>query len=379
MSKGQREPRNSVSEEEAEQFLRELVSIPSLSGEEKQASQYLANWMGERGYRARVDEAGNAIGERGHGGNQIVLLGHIDTVPGTEPVRVEGRELYGRGSVDAKGPLATFAVAAAEVDLPADTRLIVIGATDEESGSRGARHILDRYRPVFCIIGEPSSWDRVTLGYKGHLKMEWSWRGPLAHSAGPAASPAEVAIQTWRSVQDYAEGLNAGQSGSFRRLEPTLTQLNTGRNGAEGWARMEIILRLPPEMEPGKVESGLRELVGGAQMQFHGHEQAFVAEKSNPLTRAILAAVRAEGGTPRFVHKTGTSDMNVVAGKWSCPIVAYGPGDSSLDHTPQEHINLDEYHRASRVLRRALQTLVGQAESGEHADTAAARLDQPAL
>ncbi len=377
MSKGQQGPPVSVSDQEAERFLRELVSIPSLSGKEGKASLYLARWMGEHGYWARVDEVGNAVGERGDGGNQIVLLGHTDTFPGSVPVRVEGRELYGRGSVDAKGSLATFAVAAAAVDLPPDTRLIVIGATDEESGSRGARHILDRYRPVLCIIGEPSRWDRITLGYKGYLALEWSWRGPLAHSAGPAPSPAEVAVDAWRSVQEFAEAQNAGRSGSFQRLEPSLRRLNTGRDGAHGWARMDIVLRLPPDMDTGEVESSLRRLVHGAQVRFYGHEQAVVAEKSNPLTRAILAAVRAEGGAPHFVHKTGTSDMNVVAGVWDCPIVAYGPGDSSLDHTPHEHINLDEYLRALRVLRRALQTLVDQTQSGHFMRAAAGKLGPP--
>ena len=366
MSEGQLEAPVHVSEQEAEELLRELVAIPSPSGAEQEASQYLAQWMSEHGFRSRVDEVGNAIGERGRGGKQIVLLGHIDTFPGTVPVRVNGRKLYGRGSVDAKGPLATFVVAAGAADLPPDTQLIVIGATDEESaGSRGARHILDRYSPVVCIIGEPGRWDRIILGYKGRLKMDWSWRGPLAHSAAPTPSPAEVAVDTWQSVRDFADARNMGRSGMFQRLEPRLVRLNTGRDGADGWARMDIILRLPPDMNSGEVESSLRELGHGARMRVYGQEQAFVAEKSNLLTRAILAAVRAEGGKPRFVHKTGTSDMNVVAPVWACPIVAYGPGDSSLDHTPHEHIDLDEYLRALRVLRQALQTLVDQVGNGE--------------
>ena len=52
--------------------------------------------------------------------------------------------------------------------------------------------------------------------------------------------------------------------------------------------------------------------------------------------------------------KTGTSDMNVVAPIWKCPIVAYGPGDSSLDHTPNEHLQLDEYWKAVNVLEKTL-------------------------
>jgi LysW-gamma-L-lysine carboxypeptidase len=56
--------------------------------------------------------------------------------------------------------------------------------------------------------------------------------------------------------------------------------------------------------------------------------------------------------------KTGTSDMNVVAPVWKCPIVAYGPGDSALDHTPHEHLDLDEYWRAVLVLEATLRQLV---------------------
>lgn len=46
--------------------------------------------------------------------------------------------------------------------------------------------------------------------------------------------------------------------------------------------------------------------------------------------------------------------MNIVGPAWGCPIVAYGPGDSRLDHTPQEHVVLEEYLGAIGVLQRVL-------------------------
>ena len=49
--------------------------------------------------------------------------------------------------------------------------------------------------------------------------------------------------------------------------------------------------------------------------------------------------------------------MNVVAPVWHCPIVAYGPGDSALDHTPNEHLSLDEYWKAVRVIEQVLNQL----------------------
>jgi len=89
----------------------------------------------------------------------------------------------------------------------------------------------------------------------------------------------------------------------------------------------------------------------------HGRELPFRASNRNALTSAFLAAIRAEGGRPAFVTKTGTSDMNVIGPRWRCPIVAYGPGDSAYDHTPEERIQISEFLRAIRVLTGALHRL----------------------
>jgi [amino group carrier protein]-lysine/ornithine hydrolase len=67
---------------------------------------------------------------------------------------------------------------------------------------------------------------------------------------------------------------------------------------------------------------------------------------------------------PGFGLKTGTSDMNVVGPAWRCPILAYGPGDSALDHTPHEHLSLDEYWQAILVLEGALRGLALQQSTG---------------
>jgi LysW-gamma-L-lysine carboxypeptidase len=79
------------------------------------------------------------------------------------------------------------------------------------------------------------------------------------------------------------------------------------------------------------------------------------------LVRSLLAGIRAAGGTPRFKVKTGTSDMNILAPAWGCSAAAYGPGESLLDHTPQESLSIDEYLRAIDVLSAALSRLGGAA------------------
>jgi LysW-gamma-L-lysine carboxypeptidase len=71
----------------------------------------------------------------------------------------------------------------------------------------------------------------------------------------------------------------------------------------------------------------------------------------------MLRAIRAQDGRPRFKLKTGTSDMNIVGPAWGCPIVAYGPGDSALDHTPEEHLDVEEFHLSIDVLALTLESL----------------------
>ena len=113
------------------ELLTRMVETRSLSGEEQGVAAYLASQMQKLGFSAQVDEAGNAVGIPpyeaipGKPLKDIVILGHMDTVPGDIPVRREGVGgdiLHGRGSVDAKGPLAAFAVAAARVKLVTSTR-----------------------------------------------------------------------------------------------------------------------------------------------------------------------------------------------------------------------------------------------------------------
>lgn len=346
-----------VNDATAEQLLHDLVAIESPSIQESNASEFLVGWMSENGYdSAFVDEAGNAVGILGSGSRDIVLLGHIDTFDGNPPVKIEGRLLYGRGSVDAKGSLSTFAVAGLRTNLPDDVRLIVIGAVEEEaSSSKGARYAATQYQPEMCVIGEPSNWDRITLAYKGRLLLEYEWRGALAHSAGQAISAPEHAVNYWYSVISYTTGFNAEESRIFAELDATLQEINSGQDGAYGWSRALVGFRIPPGITPREIEIALQPDTGS--IRAYGHEVAFVADKNNPLSRALRAAIRANDGTPRFVHKTGTADMNIVGPIWGCPIVAYGPGDSALDHTPDEHINLDEYLLAINVLAEALTRL----------------------
>ncbi|MCG3206775.1 MAG: [LysW]-lysine hydrolase [Anaerolineae bacterium] len=356
---------------EAIGLLTKLVSIPSPSTYEIKASTYLAGWLDAHGLSARVDEAKNAVGVKGKGNKEILLLGHIDTFPGEVPVRREEDLLYGRGSVDAKGPLCVFAAAATLVNVPVNWRITVVGAVEEEyATSKGARHVLAQRLetpPAYCVIGEPSNWDRVTLGYKGRLLLDVDLRVPFSHSAGEGRLPAEQGVDFWREVEQYCASFNAkqGATSPFAQLTPSLRHIASQDEGSFGAVKLGFGFRLPVGLSPAQLEQELRGLLAKlpagttATAQFSSREVAYRGDKSNPLVRAFLRSIRSAGGEPRFVVKTGTADMNVVGPHWpTTPMVAYGPGDSSLDHTPHEHIDVNEYVRAIDVLVGVLETLM---------------------
>lgn len=358
-----------------------LVAIPSLSRHEAAAASWLVDQMRAAGYdRAFVDEAGNAVGELGepNAARTMVLLGHIDTVPGNIPVRIENALLYGRGSVDAKGPLATFVAGAARFGSAAakaaGIRVVVVGAVEEEAAtSKGARFIASRFDgrhdviPTACIIGEPSHWTRVTLGYKGRLLMDFTAAQPMAHTAGPDASVAAVVVDFWNWVTAHAARVNHGKDKVFDQLRPSLRRFITSTTDQmHDTVDGQFAWRLPVGFDAKAFMSELREQADGPtgqqanrttfNLKFRGYEKAWRGDRNNALVRSFLAGLRTVAPSEKlgFVLKTGTSDMNVVGPEWQCPIVAYGPGDSSLDHTPNEHLPVEDYWKAVTVIEETL-------------------------
>jgi len=187
-----------------------------------------------------------------------------------------------------------------------------------------------------------------------------------AHSASGEETAAETAVAAWLKIKAYVDSFNTDKPRAFDKLLITLRGMESDTNDFEQWARLKIGCRLPVEVSPDGWYAKLNEIADGNYFQSDCHLSvepigfalpAWECEKNTPLVRAFLSGIRALGGKPIFVYKTGTADLNVLAPVWKCPAVVYGPGDSGLDHTPNEHISLDEYAKAVNVLQNALKGL----------------------
>jgi LysW-gamma-L-lysine carboxypeptidase len=355
---------------EPRELLIKLVGIPSVTGEERACAEQLVTFFENHGREVWIDDIGNV---RAPADDGVLLTSHIDTVPGDIPVRVETMPaeeagwggddppegevdvLWGRGSVDAKGCLASMAVAAVR------TGASFLGVVGEEVDSRGSRHVIEtrEAEPGAVINGEPSGWDGITLGYRGLVAGRYVATSESGHSSRPENNAIQDAIAWWSAVE--SEFSTDEWKPVFERVTPKPTEIEGGltEDGLSVETTMDLQLRVPPSMTVEEViEIADGHLDVADRVNWYDRVEPVMQNPRTPVARAFRAAIRKQGGDPRLLRKTGTSDMNVFADHWDCPMVTYGPGDSDLDHAPDEHLPLAEYDKAVAVLEAATEHLL---------------------
>ena len=332
-------------------LLNRAVGVPSVSGDEHELAGFLLDWCAEHGIDAEIDAVGNLVATRGTGSRRLLLLGHLDTVPYRWPVEWRGEELSGRGSVDAKGCLVNFLEVLAAAELPEDGQLRVVGAVEEEiSSSKGAFHARDHYPADAVVIGEPSGSGTLTLGYFGLFKLRVTATVTSGHSAGMDALSAPDALV--RTLEDIRGAVEKEASDVLSavidiRCEP----------GRQSHRAVGILnFRVPPRADLDALrEAALAQAGPGVEIEVLRATPGFAGGRSTSLVKVFTGAFGEAGVRPRYVVKKGTSDMNTLATSWrDIPMIAYGPGDSTLDHTDAERITAADYRAARSVLSAAV-------------------------
>ena len=347
-----------LDDDHAVALLRRMVEIPSPSGAEGDLAMFLGVVMTELGYQVTRDVAGNVVGSLGPAhAPEIMLLGHMDTVDGELPVDLDPVRLTGRGTVDAKSPLAAMIMAGARYGARQPrSRITVIGVVEEETpGSKGAVNVrLTRSAPAALFVGEPSGWGGLVVGYKGKLDLKVTARVAAAHPTAPVLKATERVAAAW---QEFLEVI--GPDRDHARFDAPGVNLTYVR-GDEAHCEAEFSVRTPPGYDLARVAAEMIRRLPDLTLEITGSVPAIQVDPLNAPCRALRAAIRDAGGRPVLKKKTATSDMNILAETWHCPMVTYGPGDSRLDHSDHEHITLTEFTTGLGVLTQALAVLADE-------------------
>ena len=361
-----------MNEQVAVRFLTNLLGIYSPSGKEQDIANFLAQRMTKLGFEVGVDAMNNVIGVVGDGEPVILLCGHMDTVAGILPLRVEEGKIYARGAVDAKGPLAAMVMAALEAskDSRFQGKILVASVVEEEATSKGVRHLITQgIKADYAIFGEPSGVENVTVGFKGQIQLKVTIKTETGHASTPWVydNALEKAYELWEQIR---------MQSSYPSLDPSVSPYNAVTAclvrlvGGEATsvipfeAEMNLDIRIPIQFGTAKVAEQLSKIIDKYREAnpkiIVKHEildtvEPFEADKTSPLVHVMASSVRKVLGKPAtLLHKTGTGDMNILGKSMNLPIVTYGPGDSHLDHTVDEHIEINEYLQAIEVFKETI-------------------------
>jgi acetylornithine deacetylase len=322
-----------------------LISLPSISGDEKEVACFIADYLVSAGFEVELQAAAegrpNVYARRGE--PDVVLSTHTDTVPPYVEFREDDEFIYGRGACDTKGIIAAM-IKASEALIEANVTdfglLFVVGEEAGSPGAHAANTIPNRSR--YLINGEPTE-SKLALGSKGALRAILRARGRAAHSAYPEMG--ESAIE---KLLDVLNDLRRADFPSDETLGATTMNIGMIKGGVAGNV-------IPPEAEAELMfrvvtsNDSLRRIIEGVVDSRAEVEYTFACD---PVF--IEAANLLEGGFETTVVAF-TTDIPQL-GNWGKPLL-FGPGSILDAHTPHEKIPKRELASAVDVYRQMVVSL----------------------
>ncbi|MBV8049562.1 MAG: M20/M25/M40 family metallo-hydrolase [Acidobacteriaceae bacterium] len=311
---------------------RQLVDIESITGNEARVGDFLDRELSRLGYRAKkIPVEGDRCNVWATSTQQakpaIVFSTHMDTVPPFIPSSEDATRIYGRGSCDAKGIIATQ-IAAAERLRAEGIYVGLLFLVGEERDSLGAKVANEQaFGSKFLINGEPTE-NRLASASKGTLRVEIIASGKMAHSAYPELG--ESAID---KLLDAVSRLRAMKLPCDPEIGPctfNIGVIDGGRapNVIADHARAQLLYRLvgPAEQLRSEIE---RTISGVARAEFVLEIPFVRLHKLDGLTTMTAAF---------------TTDIPWL-GNWGTPLLI-GPGSIHVAHTQGEYVEKEQLHQA---------------------------------
>ena len=327
------------------ELTRQLVDIPSLTGDEFAAGQFLSTFLRDQGYQVETHEVEstrfNVIGTT-KAAARIVFSTHIDTVPPFIPSSEDEVNIYGRGSCDAKGIIAAQIFAAERLRSKGFQEVGLLFTVDEELSSKGAQ--LANHHPLasqcrYLINGEPTD-NKLALGTKGSMRFIIRTQGTSAHSAYPEAG--DSAIEKLLDVLEDLRKVDWPTDSFFGETTCNIGVIKAGTrpNVIPAAATAELQVRLTVSVDAAK--KIVENLVAGrATVEY--------ASAHDPLKLFYIRGF--EESVVRF-----TTDIPYLS-NWGRPILL-GPGSILDAHTDHERISKRELEKAVDLYVQLAQRLL---------------------
>ncbi len=394
---------------------RELVAMPTLNppGDNYlEICEYLKARFEKSGMQTELVRAEGALGdsdkyprwniigrkEGNHSGDCIHFNSHTDVVHvgenwTKEPFggEIEDGRIYGRGTCDMKGGMATSIVAVESflAICPEFSGSVEIsGTADEESGGySGVAWLAERgwfspTRVQHVIIPEPLNKDRICLGHRGVWWAEIETKGRIAHGCMPFLGDCAIRHMgaVIREMEEALYPLLASKTTNYPIVPEGARQSTMNLNSIHGGekeqdsdfagfsapcvpdlCRIRIDRRFLPEESIESVKSEIEKMLESIKTKRPDFEYSvtemfsvpsILTEKDAPIVQSVHKSIQEVlGGSPEYVISPGTYDQKHIdrIGKLkNC--IAYGPGILDLAHQPDEWVGIQDMVDSAKVM-----------------------------
>ena len=358
------------------------------------------------GVEPRVDAAGNVRASRGSGGPHLVFNTHIDTVPPHVPFERDGNVIRGRGSCDAKGPLAAMVAAFLDAEWDGEGTLTLAITPDEEVLSTGAHALVTgdiapggpgkvgetvepltatESEPDAFVVGEPTGLDVCTAA-RGRFEGSVTVEGVASHAASPESGVNAVAgagrllaaLESFDNVDSHPElgeatlvptGIDGGEATNQVPAECSFTidRRSVPPETAEGF-REALAGQLEAAAEAGADDAAAPSVDFSLTSRETPFLEAFATDPEEPVVGVLSDAAETaareadlgDRGEPRpFGAATEASYFAPT------PTVVFGPGhladeEGAVAHAEREYVDVPEVEVAATALTRAADRILGE-------------------
>lgn len=390
-------------EKQMVEFLRDIVAIRSLSGQEDKVIARIRQEVERLGFADKVwvDGLGNLLVQVGTGKRLVAIDAHIDTVGlGNEKEwkhdpfkgKVEKGEVWGRGAGDQKGAVPAMVYAGKiikDLGLKNDEWSLLLTFTVMEEDCDGLcwQYIVkeDKIRPE-CVVVTDSTDCKVLRGQRGRMEIGVTALGKSCHGSMPekgdnavykiAAVVREVEKLHKRLKKDKFLG-NGTVTVSYvdcqtpsRCAVPGAAFIHLDRRLTTGETAKQALAEVRDAVKRAGVSAKV-ELLKYAEKAYTGlvyptdkYFPTWVEPEDAPQVKAAVSAHKALFGKPPVVSRwTFSTNAVSIAGMYGIPVVGFGPAAESVAHTVNDRVPIEHMVRCAAMYAAFPQTYCGMPKS----------------
>lgn len=355
-------------------FLRDMISIPSESSDEKRVIQRIKEEMEKVGFdEVRIDKMGNIIGRIGHGKHLLAMDAHIDTV-GVGEIKnwkfdpylgfEDDKTIGGRGASDQEGGMASMVYAGKiikDLNLKSDYTLLITGTVQEEDCDGLCWQFLieeEKIKPEFVVITEPTNLN-IYRGHRGRMEIKVSTSGISCHGSAPERG--DNAIFKMAPILMELKELNNRLLDNKFLGKGTLTvseifysspsrcavadgcSISIDRRLTDGETYLSAIKEI--EDLPSVKSAGAKvEMYDYARASWTGlvyptksYFPTWVLPEEHVVTQSLVSTYKNLFNKAPLVDKwTFSTNAVSIMGRHNIPCIGFGPGKEEQAHAPNE-------------------------------------------